>query len=700
MEKIKLLVCTAVLMLAGAGSSALYACGYCYALPEDYYVYRISDNYLKKAEVDPAYLPGSNENCLLWMQQLKAENIGPEEVYDIVYKSDLEDLASFAEYNAFAAILLDNPEAFKVLRLAKDCEQARFMVTGDPWYYPVSDDSEHQTLEQIVLRARDCTSELFRSRYFLQEIRALFTLGRYEEIINRWEATKDSLPDDILKELTVRYVAGAKYNLKDVDKAVEMFLSVGDLTSAIGCMELWDKEELEAIVEIDVNYDGMRTLLENEIRAICYNDNISEENQLDRLTEIRRICDAALAKNPDDKAVWYYTAAYIEYFKDNFPAAKKLLKKARKALQDDTVLEGSVKVLDILADARSSRHNFFYERRLMKDLKWLDAQITGNLTEEVREQTAEDTGWMMRANYSYYYWNDMMRALTLGILAPDYLKAGKTTKALQLANMADNRLLFLTGVDTYDFTDGMFTINRGVPYQEFLRREDTWKPLYSNNFFEMADTLSAKNVTAYVKRALNPKNEFDRFTAERGYVDKDYLNDFAGTKLIRERRYADALKYLRQLPEDFQDRLNTKEYLNGYTPSAKLDHARDMLDYEEEMRSSDPETAARAKYNYGRELMMQYRTNWFLSYYSWSAYPTEYVERVNEEGMGLAEKLIVEGMESMPDPESAAYMQYEMCNFKTAAEKYPGTEAAGWVQASCDVWEDYHGENPIHWDIQ
>ena len=634
------------------------------------------------------------------MQQLKAENIGPEEVYEIVYKADLDSLASLAEYNAFATILMGNPEALKVLRLAKDCEKARFNVTGDPWYYPVHDDSEHRNLEQILLRARDCSSELFRSRYFLQEVRALFTLGRYEEIVNRWEAMKDSLPDDILKELTVRYVAGAKYNLKDVDKAVEMFLEVGDLTSAIGCMELWGKSELEAVVDMDVNYKGMRNLLEDEIRAICYNDNTGEEWQLERLTRIREICDAALAKNPFDKAVWYYTAAYIDYFKDNFSAAKRSLKKARKALQDDPVLEGSVKVLDILIAARSSRHNFIYEYRLMKDLKWLDQQIVDNLTDEVREFTAEDGGWMMRANFSYYYWNDMMRALTLGILAPDYLKAGKTTKALQLANMADNRLLELTGVDHYDYWNGSFSVLRGIAFQDFLLMEDVWKPVYSNNFFEMADTLDARKVASYVKRALNPKNEFDRFTSGRGYVDPDYLNDFAGTKMIRERRYADAVKYLEQLPEGFQNRLNTKAYLNGYTASAKLDYARSMLDYEEEMRVSDPATVARAKFNYGMELMMQYRMNWFLSYYRWSAYPNDYEIRINEEGMNLAEKLITEAMRDMPDREEAAMMQYEMCNFKTAAENYPGTEAARWVQTYCDVWEDYHREKPVHWDIQ
>lgn len=700
MQLIKKVLLAASLLAAGSWTADLLACGYCYSLPEEYYVYRISPNYLKRVEVDPAYLPGSNENCQLWMQQLNAETIGPEEVYEIVYKADLDSLASLAVYNAFATILLDNPEALKVLRLAKDCEKARFAVTQDPWYYPVSDDSEHQNLELILLRARDCTSELFRSRYFLQEIRALFTLGRYEEIISRWEAEKDKLPDDILKQLAFRYIAGAEFNIGETDKAVEMFLSIGDLTSALSCKQLYAMTDLEAAVELDVNYKGIREILENDMRAYCFDWNGAEEYRSDLLADIRKLCDKALAKNPADKAVWYYTAAYIEYFNHNYSDAKKLLKKAKKAPGVDEVLDGSIRVLGILNDARNSRHGFFYERRLLRDLKWLDGQIVANLTDEVREQTSGDTGWMMRGNFSYYYWNDMMRALTLGILAPDYIKEGKTTKALQLANMADNRLLGLTGVDQYDYVNGRFSVISGVPYKDYLAKEDTWKPLYCNNFFEIADSLATGKVATYVKRALQPRNEFDRFTAERGYVDAGYLNDLVGTKYIRDRRYAEAVKYLEKLPDDFQSRLNTKPYLDAYTLHAKLDHARSMLDYEEEMRSSDPEVAARAKYNYGQELMMQYQMHWALSYYSWSAYPAEYVEKTNEEGMAYAEKMIVEGMETMPDRESAAQMQYEMCNFKTTAEKYPGTEAAGWVMANCDTWEDYHRENPVQWNIQ
>ena len=62
MNKIKLIASVLALVASCMGSSALFACGYDSPFPEDYYVYRISENYLKKVEVDPAYLPGSNEN--------------------------------------------------------------------------------------------------------------------------------------------------------------------------------------------------------------------------------------------------------------------------------------------------------------------------------------------------------------------------------------------------------------------------------------------------------------------------------------------------------------------------------------------------------------------------------------------------------------------------------------------------------------
>ena len=699
MRMIKQLLSAALCLAAGSALYTASACGYCYSLPEEYYVYRISDNYLRKVEIDPAYLPGSDENCALWMKQLQAENIGKEEVYEIVYKADMDSLAALAKYNAFASILLRNPEARKVLQLAKDCEKARFAVTGDPWYYPVGDDSEHQNLQQIVARAKNCTSDLFRSRYFLQEVRALFTLGRYEEIISRWAEMDPKLEKDILKDLAFRYVAGAYFNIGESEKAVSMFLEAGDLTSAIGCSEMWDRSELEAVVELDVNYRGIRDLLEQEIHTLCFDYNGSEEWRSERLSQLRELCKTALDKNPADKALWHYTAAYIDYYTDNYSAAKRSLKKARRTVADGDILEGSIKVLGILNDARSSRHGFFYEHRLLRDLKWLDAQIVNNLTDEARDKTAEGLGWMMRENYSYYYWNDMMRALTLGILAPAYLKQGKTTKAMQMANMADNRLLALTGVTDYDYLDEPpYYVEKRISMDDLRSDISAWKPDYSNNIFAMLDSLGADKARAYYDRVEKPRTEFDRFTAERSYTDPSYFNDIIGTLLIRERRYDEAVTFLEKIPEGFQWKLNTNDYLAD-DDATKLNYAREMVDLAKRMKDKDDYTSAEAKYLYGQNLMRQYRINWALSYYSWSAYPDSYIEKINEEGMSLASSLIKDGMSSMPDMSYAAKMQYAMCNYATVAEHYPDTEAASWVMSFCDTWEDYHREEPDHWEV-
>ena len=42
------------------------------------------------------------------------------------------------------------------------------------------------------------------------------------------------------------------------------------------------------------------------------------------------------------------------------------------------------------------------------------------------------------------------------------------------------------------------------------------------------------------------------------------------------------------------------------------------------------------------------------------------------------------------DEEVAAEIQYQMCNFKTVAEKYPNTHKGELVRGKCDKLYDYH----------
>ncbi|MBQ5861979.1 MAG: hypothetical protein IIW65_07565, partial [Alistipes sp.] len=67
----------------------------------------------------------------------------------------------------------------------------------------------------------------------------------------------------------------------------------------------------------------------------------------------------------------------------------------------------------------------------------------------------------LKINESFYYWNDMMRRILIAEVCPRMIKAGRTTRALQLANMADNRLLGLV-----DYVEDSYFDEQGRHWSE------------------------------------------------------------------------------------------------------------------------------------------------------------------------------------------------------------------------------------------
>lgn len=125
-------------------------------------------------------------------------------------------------------------------------------------------------------------------------------------------------------------------------------------------------------------------------------------------------------------------------------------------------------------------YDSYYENRLFTQLKWLDLKIQSNIDDKVRYETAR--GYMLFNCESYYYWNDMMRRILLAEVCPRMIKSGKTTRALQLANMADNRLLNLVNRhEIYDWSEDKvvhyYTMS-SYRYSTNFNSHD-----YSNHFF-------------------------------------------------------------------------------------------------------------------------------------------------------------------------------------------------------------------------
>ena len=71
---------------------------------------------------------------------------------------------------------------------------------------------------------------------------------------------------------------------------------------------------------------------------------------------------------------------------------------------------------------------------------------------------------------------------------------------------------------------------------------------YSNGLFDLLySKVAVEDIEAYLESLDRPGTELEQFLDERGYTEKAYFLDIAGTKCLRDMRYADAVRILFQV---------------------------------------------------------------------------------------------------------------------------------------------------------
>jgi hypothetical protein len=295
------------------------------------------------------------------------------------------------------------------------------------------------------------------------------------------------------------------------------------------------------------------------------------------------------------------------------------------------------------------------------------------------------------------------------------IKAGKITRALQLANMADNRLLSLVNrraLCYYERINEKYVrIEKSCTMSEYRYDGELFNIYdYSNHFFEMADSLGANTVKRYVQNVEAPKSEFDRFLNKRGYTGSDYLNDIVGTQCLREMRYGEAVKYLSDVSDAYnRGHLNVimqyhpfsikRESLNDKCDT-RLEFAQEMHKLEQKINSStDPNNKAQLMLQFATGLNNSFDRCWPLTQYYrgysyWASvmgYKRDWErDKYTTAAIKRSKKMVAEACKIATDEEVAAEIQYELCNFKTVANKYPNTQKGKLVIGKCDKLYDYH----------
>ena len=697
------------------------ACSVSWYTPTGYFMYRIYDKYdASLKELKEGHTAQSLINCKEW-QELTSNSIPPDDIYKAVYKMPLNEFEAVYDNpnvtyeNKFIEwITKKDTEILDFLYLAKTNEYIRLKCSSR-WYYPSMRIGSRMNLEEVVERALSSKSERLRDRYLLQAVRALFTLSRFNECIDIWEKEAAHLPEDnLMRSMIQPYIAGAEFRTGHTEKAMEQFAQLGDVQSMLFCSGRADEklstvDALELVCRYAPESKYIVKALQFHIGELEPDGDFYYPCETGFTAEEKRLTTLCLAMAHDSRitnpAMWYYTAAFLCDRNDETQKADSLLRLAEKS-KSSAYIDGSIKVFRMYLDAKLKPYDSAYENQLFKQLQWLDSMICNNIDEEVRETTA--SGYKLSVGISYYYWNDMLRRILLAEVCPRMIEAGKTTRAMQLANMAANRLLEVVDRKYSDYYkgDNVYTINAYRYSADKYNAHD-----YSNHFFEMIDSLGLNAAIGYVDNVKNPKTDFDRFLNERGYTGNDYLNEILGTQCLRNMRYADAVKYLGSVGYSYRHHHNLE--LN-YDPFAiekiykknngdfKYEFAREMHSLEQEIEhTTEPNRKALLMIKYAIGIRNSFSHCWALTQYYWgTSFYGQTCEKRNWENdmyttnaISKAKAMIDLACTMFTDDELAAEVQYSFCNFRTVANKYGDTPKGQLVRGQCDNLYNHHAES-------
>lgn len=684
--------------------------------PDEYYTFRIcgenmSGNNIKNSR---SWRENSQmDNCRSWAK-ITSTDISLEDIQEVVYHWEygrLEKLHADAvagkkkDGNAFADWLIrkKDTEITSFLLLAKKCEQTRAKQCS-AWYYPVQGDEENTLLMEIVEKTKEYKGKRLFDRYTLQMMRALISLRQYNECLNIWLNRKNFFHKGVVEEMAKNYAAGAYYHIGEVTKAKRMFTETGDICSYVFCMNKEGKtynryDMLPILYQRDPNdkrlFYLMQYMIHYDIETYSYN----HEKNLKTLYDFTlNVLNEGKAKN---LAGWYYTASFLSDKLCDTVQALEYIQQARElpAGQD---LKDAIRVFDIYLKAKSAtKYDTDFENYLYNELSWLDQKIVMNL------DSATIMGGIGNriCGYSLYYWDDMMRKIVISQVVPKCMASNYKVRALQLLNMADNRVFNLVEkvYDYYSDPDSIW-VQRIIcrswtrrSHPQYINNLYNFYNLYDykNDFFINLDSIGVQHIERLVTRMQNPLCDFDRFLNERSYVNMEYFYEIIGTQLLAAMRYKEAIHYLSQVSDEFMQTTNVYPYYKPEPKDYKLNFAKKMYALEQKIKTSkNPDDRAECMLAYAKELQNSIGPHWYLTryYYGyWICYPfySQYQTDLYDNVVEKFEYMKQKAFKTFTDAERAAKACYDWSLYKTAVTKYPQTKTAEYIRGHCDILADY-----------
>ena len=572
-------------------------------IPGDNDLYRILPYYAELAEPQDGRMTA---NCRAWMRSVGG-GVTEADVKAAVYDFSLREWLRVQKGddcgNAFCRRLLarKDKEAIRLLIWSKYYEQWSQQMRS-PWYYGCGlAEADGIDIDNVAAIASTYKGR-YADRYLLLAMKCLYRSGRNEECEALWQRRKEVFKGSHLRDQAEGYLAACLNRMGRREEALDIYGRLGDAASLMLLND--DKVTVfEQMLRHHPNSPFFPIALQRVLFVVenYVVDNNFTQFSLDSVQQ-RRLLDLCLQAGSDSRvknsALWRYTAACLY---DHFGEPRQSLALVANLSSDDDFLNASIRVLRMHLHVQTDVVDDVFEQRMLKEVRWLDKRMQQEwlaLDTASRFRLSHINGWGYNWDlYRTVYSNDALRRIVLanGGLYDRLRRAGRTTRALQLANMADNRFLQVSGnlvvpacrtksgdslyscyfndyqqtyngynaVDLYltDTNEALAMVpDGGYHYfhtQGFFNYHD-----YSNTMFICADRLKADVLADYWQRVTSPRDDTDRWLNERGYTDADYWQDIIGTHLLREMRFDEAAERLSHVNPFFSMRLNTFSWMD------------------------------------------------------------------------------------------------------------------------------------------
>ena len=719
-----------------------FACGPYYSTPEDMNIYRLMPYGKELKYYDPYFDNFKVKNILLWSKQtgFKDTSLICSDIYNSCSLEQWEECLKSEQYGALYSgqhesrgVLAGNPfrqhlinshdeDAIRLLYWSKMYESIRD-AQRSPWYYCKGlSGEEHMELSDLADSAMSHTNGKYRDRYIFLAIKSLWASRRFNECIEYHNKHKRHLQNTIFHAPADDYYARCLCEVGRDYEAVKIYLRRGDVTSLSLITGGSLPRMLEMVGKVSPNSPMLATELQRVLHTLENNyyyfdqhlANVSNYYDADSLLPVV----LRFADNPrqPNRAIWQYTAACLL---DYMGKPAKGLMYLRNAHSSDPFLSQSIRVLHFYLRSKTDPVSNELEQYAIGEVQWMD----NILCREWEQLSAKDRTLLLKNIEPWYnyiirscYMYDAMRRIMLSDsvgLCSRLAAAGRTTRALQMANIADNRIYILAR-NTPNLE------KHGHPLEAINMNN------YHNAMFLLADGMKARQLERYRQRQLRPQDTIDRWFNERGHVDSDYWQDIIGTHYIRERNYNAAVAHLKYVSSNYQAKMNVECTFDPFgidrsntsndSTHYKLHFAERMRNLEWRMKHGDADSRGLAMLEYSIGLRNSFDRCWELTTYGvngiegdrlYSArgfkadhtYGTPDPQRFMAEHLAVyaptafidADSLQSRAFRILQSNEARAKYELRLYNIATIKKRYANTETGKHIALVCDERGLYQG---------